>query len=83
MMSSSTIRINDKTFKALNEIVKSTGRSKQEILDKAVEDYRRNQFIKEANEAYSVLKKDTQKWQEETDERYEWDATLEDGLEED
>ena len=82
-MNSSTVRINVKTFKILNEIVKNTGMSKQEILDKAIEDYRRKEFIREANEAYSFLKKDNEKWQEEINERHEWDVTLEDGLEND
>ncbi len=82
-MNSSTIRINAKTFKILNEIVKSTGKSKQEILDKAIEDYRRNQFLKEANEAYAALKRDPKEWQEELKERKEWDVTMEDGLSDD
>ena len=82
-MNSSTVRINAKTFKILNEIVKSTGMSKQEILDKAIEDYRRKEFIREANAAYSFLKKDDKKWQEELNERREWDVTLKDGMEED
>lgn len=79
-MSSSLVRINAKTFKILNEIVRSTGETKQEVLSKAIEEYRRNQFIREANEAYSVLKRNANQWQEEIDERNEWDVSLEDGL---
>jgi len=80
-VSSSSVRIYDKTYKILNEIAGQTGKSKQEILDKAIEEYRRKEFIMEANKAYAVLRNNSEKWQEETKEREEWDATLEDGLE--
>ncbi len=79
-MGGSTVRVNEKTIKNLNEIVKKTGQSKQEILDRAVEEYRRKHFIMEANKAYTFLKNNPEKWQEEIKEREEWEITLEDGL---
>ncbi len=76
-MGSSTIRINDKTLRLIKEIVGRTGKSKQEVLDKAIEDYRRKQFIMEANEAYAALKSNPEKWREEIKERKEWDEISE------
>ncbi|MDO9534724.1 MAG: toxin-antitoxin system protein [Bacillota bacterium] len=80
IVSSTNVRIYDRTYKIINEIASQTGKSKQEILDKAVEEYRRKQFLIEANKAYAALKNNTEKWQEEIKEREEWDVTLEDGL---
>jgi len=82
-LGSSTVRINDKTLKVLKELAHQADKSLQEILDKAVEDYKRKQFLMEANEAYAALKNDPEKWQEEIKEREEWDIALEDGQEED
>ncbi|MBZ4687924.1 MAG: hypothetical protein PWQ96_702 [Clostridia bacterium] len=80
-MGSSTVRISDDTLKILREIANQAGKPMQEILDKAIEEYRRKQFLIEANKAYANLKNNPQKWQEELKERKEWDSTLADGLE--
>jgi hypothetical protein len=53
----------------------------QAVLEDAVEAYRRECFLAEANEAYAVLRRDPTKWQGELDERAAWDAALSDGLE--
>ncbi len=81
-MTSSTIRVDDKTLKIIRRISKEAGISMQEILDKAVEDYRRKQVLMEANEAYKVLRENPGKWKEEIEERQEWDTTIADNLEE-
>lgn len=52
----------------------------QKVLDRAVEEHRRNLLLKEANLAYAALKKDPKKWRHELMEREAWDAALEDGL---
>ncbi len=79
-MPSVNVRINERTYKVINEIAGQSGKSKQEILDNAVEEYRRKLFLMEANKAYSALRNNQEKWQEEIQEREEWDATLEDSL---
>ena len=47
---------------------------------KAVEEYRRQRLLDEANAAYSALRGDEREWQEELVERRDWEATLPDGL---
>ncbi len=81
-MASSTIRVDDKTLKTIRRISKEAGISMQEILDKAIEDYRRKQILMEANEAYTVLRENPQKWKEEIEERQDWDTAIADDLEE-
>ena len=53
----------------------------QAILDLAVEEYRRQRFLEEANEAYAALRRNHKAWKAELSERKEWDATLADGQE--
>jgi len=53
----------------------------QEILDKAVELYRRQRFLEESNRAFEALRANTTAWEEEEAERKAWDATLADDLE--
>jgi hypothetical protein len=52
----------------------------QKVLERAVENYRREQFYAEFNTAYERLRADPVAWEEELAERAEWDATLADGL---
>jgi len=50
------------------------------ILEREVEAYRRKRFLESANQAYAVLRKDTQAWKDEQTERRAWDVMLDDGL---
>jgi hypothetical protein len=52
-----------------------------EVLDRAVEAYRRQWFFDTANEAYARLRDDPVAWGEWQSELAAWDATLMDGLE--
>ena len=51
------------------------------VLEKAIETYRRQKFLEEANASYAVLKANRKKWNEEIAERELWDSTNADGLE--
>jgi len=53
----------------------------QTILDLAIEEYRRQRFLLEANEAYAALRKSPKAWKSELAEREEWDATIADSHE--
>ena len=53
-----------------------------EILDKAIEAYRRARFLAGLNEDFAALRQNRAAWEEEQQERRAWDATLADGLEE-
>lgn len=79
-MSTTTVRINHQTWEHLKELAAFAGESMQEILDKAIEDYRRKCFLEEANKAYAVLKNKPDQWAEEVHEREVWDITNNDGL---
>lgn len=79
-MSKPTIRISPHSKAILRELAAHDGKPMQDILDEAIEQYRRDRFFREVNEGYARLRADPEAWQEELDERRLWDATLADGL---
>ncbi len=50
------------------------------VLEKAIERYRREKFLEDANAAYAVLKANPRTWRDEIAERELWENTLGDGL---
>jgi predicted transcriptional regulator len=82
-MSSLTVRINEKSHKALRELAAETGQSMQSVLAKAIEEYRRKRFWEEVNAGYAALRSDPKAWKEELEERALFEGTLMDGLEDD
>jgi hypothetical protein len=58
----------------------SAGETMPSILDKAIEHYRRKQFLDGLNADFARLRRDAQAWQQEVAEREAWDVTLADGL---
>jgi hypothetical protein len=78
---SETVRIRPETHAKLRALAQRTGDPMPDILDKAVEVYRRKQFLAECNHAFRALKSDPTAWAEELKEREAWDTTLSDGLE--
>lgn len=74
------MRISAQVAENLNQLSKMTGKSKQDILKKAIEAYAREQFLAKANAEYAKFKKNKKAWKEEQQELAEWDITLEDGL---
>ncbi|WP_366922162.1 toxin-antitoxin system protein [Metallumcola ferriviriculae] len=80
-MGTTTVRISRAALETLRQLAGRAGEPIQEILDKAIEEYRRKQFLEEANKAYAALKNDSQAWQDEVMERETWDSALKDGLE--
>lgn len=79
-MSTPTIPISETTQKVLCELVEQTGKTMTEVLDKALDDYRRKLFIEAVNAGYAALRADPQAWADELAERKLWEATLMDGL---
>jgi hypothetical protein len=53
----------------------------QEILDRAVEQYRRKTFLEGLSDDFRRLSEDKEAWAEYQDELAEWDVTINDGLE--
>jgi hypothetical protein len=50
------------------------------VLDRAIELYRRQALLEQANAAYAALRASPEAWQEELGEREAWEATLADDL---
>ncbi len=65
----------------LEELVDITGMGKQMILEKAVEAFLREKFLRKTNEEFAAIKLDVELWALEVSERKEWDSSLSDGLE--
>ncbi len=80
---STTIRVTRQAREALRQISKATGKRQREVVDAAVEAYRRQLLIDWANEACAALRADGAAWKSERAERAVWDTTLGDGREKD
>jgi len=76
---STTIRVTSHARDTVREISQITGKRQQEVVDEAVEAYRRQILLDKANTAYAALRSDGSAWEAETKEREAWDATLADG----
>jgi predicted transcriptional regulator len=79
-MAWTTVRVTEHTHELLRELAASTGEPVQNVLERAVENYRRERFFAELDAAYARLRANPVAWDEELAERAEWDATLADGL---
>ena len=79
-MASTTVRVTERTHAVLRELAKATGEPLQQVLEEAVERYRRDRFFADLNAAYERLATDPAAWRDELDERAELDGTLADGL---
>ena len=81
-MSGATVRISLSSREKLRSLADQTGQSMQMVLDRALETYRRQQLLQQANEAYAALRENSAEWNAEQGERSQWEATLGDGQEE-
>ena len=79
-MTTTTIRVSVETRDALHELAHTAGVSMQQVLEQAIETYRRQRLLAEANVAYAALREDAAAWDDLARERSAWDATLSDGL---
>ena len=79
-MSTTTVRIKHETKRALDQIANQTGQKTQDVLDRAIDAYRRHIFLEQANRAYTALRQDDARWAEEIAERKAWDTTFDDDL---
>ncbi|HJT75617.1 MAG TPA: hypothetical protein VJ739_00280 [Gemmataceae bacterium] len=79
-MPAPTIAISEKSLRVLKELAEQTGQTTGEVLDKALDAYRRKVFFERLNAGYAELRADPEAWAEHLAERKLWDATLMDGL---
>jgi hypothetical protein len=61
-------------------MAEQSGETMLEILDKALDAYRRRMFFENLNAGYAALKTDSGAWAAVQEERKVWEATLTDGL---
>ena len=78
---SKLIRVSDEAYSKLKSIIKNTGSSQQEVIDEALKNWERDVILKRANAAYIEIRKNDKELTEEPEELSLWDATLQDGLE--
>jgi predicted transcriptional regulator len=79
-MASTTVRVTDHTHEVLRELASATGESMQQVLEHAVERYRRERFFADLHAAYARLRADPAAWDAELAERADLEGTLADGL---
>jgi predicted transcriptional regulator len=77
---SSTVRISDSSHQALRELADCEQAPLQTVLERAIENYRRQRFLEAANRQYAALREDRGKWAEEQADRADWDKALADGV---
>jgi predicted transcriptional regulator len=81
MSTSTTIRVSEKTRDTLHALAHDIGASMAEVVEQAIEAYRRQRVLDAANAQYAALRADPEAWAEVQAERAVWDVTLSDGLE--
>ena len=80
-MPSGTVKISEDARSILRELAEQMGEPMQRVLEKAIEQYRRQHLFDEADAAYLALRADPEAWQEELNERRAWEVTLADDIE--
>jgi hypothetical protein len=79
-MSILTVSISEPSQVILKELAEQTGQSMEDVLDKALEAYRRKLFFEQMNAGYAEQQADPKAWAEHLTDRKQWNATLADGL---
>ena len=81
-MATTTIRVSTETRDLLHQLAQTSGASMQQVLETALHQYRRRQFLEALNTAYAAMRDEPRVQAEEAEELAAWDNTLLDGLEE-
>jgi hypothetical protein len=79
-MSAPTVPISEASHQTLKELAEQTSQTMMEVLDKALDVYRRKLFFEQQNAGYAELRSDPERWAEHLAERKLWDAASMDGL---
>ncbi len=80
-MPSTSIRIDEQALAVLRELARRQRQPVQTVLKHAIDSYRREKSLEEANAAFAALRSNPEAWVEEQQERDLWDQTAGDGLE--
>lgn len=76
----SQVRVSPNTHELLRTLASEAGKPMQEIIDRAVEEYRRSSFLHGLNEDFRVLQEDEEAWNSHQAEMSGWESTVADGL---
>lgn len=79
-MATTTIRVSLETRDLLHQLARATGASTQQVLEAALREYRRRQFLESLNSAYALAAAGSADRVAEDAEQSAWDNTLLDGL---
>ncbi len=79
-ISAPIVPIREASSRLLQELADQTGQTMLDVLDKALDAYRRKLFFEQMNTGYAELRSGPQAWAEHLAERKLWDATLMAGL---
>jgi predicted transcriptional regulator len=82
-MAAPTVRISESSHQTLKDLAERTGQTMVDVLEQALDAYRRKLFFEQMNAGYAELRADATAWAEHRAERKQWDATLMDGLDPD
>jgi len=75
-----TVRISADTHHALKGLSRATGKSMQDLLSLAIDEFRRKWILAASDQAFRGLKKDRKAWKEYKAEQKLWECTLADGI---
>jgi len=81
MSTSTTIRVSEKTRATVHALARDIGAPMADVVERAIEAYRRQRLLDAANAEYAALRADPEAWAEVQAERSIWDVTVADGLE--
>jgi hypothetical protein len=82
-MATPTVPISEPSHQILKELAEKTGQTMMDVLDKALDAYRRQVFFEQLNAAYAALRADPVAWAEVEEERRSMGGCLMDGLDPD
>lgn len=75
-MASTSVRVTEETWSMIKDLAAKTNTSMQDVIQQAIEDYRRKKILEETNQAFLRLKNNPEAWQDELQERKEWENTI-------
>ncbi len=76
----SQVRVSENTHQLLRSLSTKEGKPMQDIIEQAIDDYRRKAFLEALSNDFRLLRSDEQAWQEHQEETAVWDEVLRDGL---
>lgn len=75
-----TVRIDRTTSGAIARIARESGVARKEVVAIAVERLRRQRVLESANAGFAAVKRDSDDWSKQLEERALWESTVADGL---